>query len=1575
MAKNKQFTDNVKKGTLIALSMGIGASAVAPGMMPFQENGSHFMKVQAAEYVPGTLPAPNADIFKDAGDVSHYNFPSYNSTYYHNGYQTMSASLNGDIETMTVLDGHLYALSNTAYVGTINKYNKETRSWEKLYEADAPLYAIVKTADGNFIASGGKSGTYGEDYVIYSSIGNDQSWSKQISKYRSNTNNSTEAGIFRAGVAVEDDAVFFGSAGNWTFIQSTKDADNFAFKQEIYGNYNGAVYADGKVVAVGKQANDSSSFYGSIATASPGGNFSVQKMGYNENFQDVTYGDGKFVTVGTTGNMLGFAYVSTDGKSWTKATMPSGLRELNGVEYDEKNKRFVAVGRDGFVVSIDGKNWVSLYSPSYSPKDIALYDNVVDEYDLALFELGKVTAQISNASYQYTKLPSTSELQALLDSVVSDYVDDVKNEALKSQLMEQVAKNQLKLDALEIAISKHADFLNLVEEEAALVSPTLDEIKAFRVKVREFKSTLSVIPDNIIRNSFNDYVDSVVTENLDIKEAQIFVTRAETSYSKYDYDAAYAKVGTIVKYGSVAYNEFQARLKAVLADMPIQEATKLVVLAENSQSTTDFNNADTKVKALPSSPAKTELSGRLQLITLAKIETRLLPTLSPTQVQSIKNELNWITPVNQAVIDKKASVQQQLNPISDKAYGDYLELHLSLYIVVNPYNYTYSNSVDSAFANLTPEGKVKHQRIKDLFTQMRSNIPVMQAVEAAEKAYTDDNGTSYLNAMNKVEEMPAQFATLKDYLVDRLEELGDAKLQLTSTDEGVRVEYESKTEDASSYELLRDGKVVYSGSDKAFVDKETFSGIDYEYTLNIKDSNGEVVGTKTKSIKTQSHATLTATLVKDNVQLAFSSEKYKDVTFELVRNGSVIYEGNKNTFADKTASAASKHTYVLNVKNSTGTLVDKMEVKLDTPIEKPLNPQLEIQSPFVTKVTWGDGKNPEGTQYQVQATPIGAFKPTLSTLHETFETSNQIIPRTGAWSPSNVQKKTGAYSLKSSSIGNSQSSVSTFNFNLPENVTTGKVSFDYLVSSEQNYDFLIVTLNGVDIVKASGSGSWVSVEKPLKPGNNVLTVTYKKDSSGAKNYDAAFIDNLKATTANDGVEKSGWVNGNEFEFTNLQDGVEYEYTVVAKANGLTSEAAIAGATNPVEEAQEAVVELKEIIDNVDASNPEAIEEAQRGVDTVAELIEALPEDEEKENLQNQLNELQQQLDEAKELAEATKAIEELLATLPESMESRGDVEKAKGVISKVEELISPLPETNGKTVLVDRISDLKADVALAETTLNAKEAVAKLEKLAETLDNQAAVDQALVVLDETANVVSTLPEGNADRAELEGVIKDVKETIEKAQDALNVEKAKADVAKLGENLTQEAVDQAKVSIEKIKDGAVKEDLLAKIKDAQASLDVLSLLRDIASRKMDNMEAVNKAIKDLKSTEPFIASLQGQPAQKALSTVLEKAYMDAKWHTAEELEDVLSDNKTWFGKKAKLTVSEDALDLLVQYTIETSFMTGVAKKFNFLSKWVHPVVTEKYNFIHKGVIKGKVQPLVSSLVTGKQLNDSIAKYMD
>jgi hypothetical protein len=72
----------------------------------------------------------------------------------------------------------------------------------------------------------------------------------------------------------------------------------------------------------------------------------------------------------------------------------------------------------------------------------------------------------------------------------------------------------------------------------------------------------------------------------------------------------------------------------------------------------------------------------------------------------------------------------------------------------------------------------------------------------------------------------------------------------------------------------------------------------------------------------------------------------------------------------------------------------------------------------------------------------------------------------------------------------------------PDNILTIR----YEVSSEEDYDFFRIAIDGVQVVEASGFGAgWQEYDTTLTDGLHVITATYSKDSSADDGDDTAYI--------------------------------------------------------------------------------------------------------------------------------------------------------------------------------------------------------------------------------------------------------------------------------------------------------------------------------------------------------------------------------------------------------------------------------------------------------------------------------------
>lgn len=92
--------------------------------------------------------------------------------------------------------------------------------------------------------------------------------------------------------------------------------------------------------------------------------------------------------------------------------------------------------------------------------------------------------------------------------------------------------------------------------------------------------------------------------------------------------------------------------------------------------------------------------------------------------------------------------------------------------------------------------------------------------------------------------------------------------------------------------------------------------------------------------------------------------------------------------------------------------------------------------------------------------------------------------------------------LRSGVIGHNGSTTITLNFTLVE---AGSITFPYCITSENNRDWLTVTIDNVQCVRVSGSYPWTVYTQQLDVGEHSVVFTYSKDGSISAGVDATGI--------------------------------------------------------------------------------------------------------------------------------------------------------------------------------------------------------------------------------------------------------------------------------------------------------------------------------------------------------------------------------------------------------------------------------------------------------------------------------------
>lgn len=140
------------------------------------------------------------------------------------------------------------------------------------------------------------------------------------------------------------------------------------------------------------------------------------------------------------------------------------------------------------------------------------------------------------------------------------------------------------------------------------------------------------------------------------------------------------------------------------------------------------------------------------------------------------------------------------------------------------------------------------------------------------------------------------------------------------------------------------------------------------------------------------------------------------------------------------------------------------------------------------------------------------IEPAHPTIADTFEsggfsTLNWQHAGDGAWKvePGGYE---GTYGARSHDIGDGQSSELVLTYDLTGH-DVDAISFAARVSSENGYDYLRFTIDGVEVRNWSGTQNWAVYTFAVTPGPHTFKWTYTKDGDGSAGEDSGWIDNVR----------------------------------------------------------------------------------------------------------------------------------------------------------------------------------------------------------------------------------------------------------------------------------------------------------------------------------------------------------------------------------------------------------------------------------------------------------------------------------
>lgn len=149
------------------------------------------------------------------------------------------------------------------------------------------------------------------------------------------------------------------------------------------------------------------------------------------------------------------------------------------------------------------------------------------------------------------------------------------------------------------------------------------------------------------------------------------------------------------------------------------------------------------------------------------------------------------------------------------------------------------------------------------------------------------------------------------------------------------------------------------------------------------------------------------------------------------------------------------------------------------------------------------------------------------------------------WIIDSTSANTGTFSARSANISHNETTTLTIKVN---NMLRDSVSFNYKVSTENNYDFFRFYIDGTQKVKESGTSSteWKYKKYTLTAGEHILKWEYSKDQSQSSGEDCVRIDDIKLPNKAYCV---GLENNLELYDINIYPNPTKDYVVLSNLKG------------------------------------------------------------------------------------------------------------------------------------------------------------------------------------------------------------------------------------------------------------------------------------------------------------------------------------------------------------------------------------------------------------------------------------------
>jgi alpha-tubulin suppressor-like RCC1 family protein len=799
------------------------------------------------------------------------------------------------------------------------------------------------------------------------------------------------------------------------------------------------------------------------------------------------------------------------------------------------------------------------------------------------------------------------------------------------------------------------------------------------------------------------------------------------------------------------------------------------------------------------------------------------------------------------------------------------------------------------------------------------------------------------------------------------------------------------------------------------------------------------------SVTPNAPTSFTTSILKDtNVTLAWSASSTPSVTYEVKRNGTVVYTGTSTTFADSGLTPNTAYTYTVVAKNATGSSTAVTQ-NVTTKLALPTNLKFNQLSNTSGSITWD--AVPGATSYVVKKNNVvvTTVKPT-----DTFYTDNSLAFGTNytytvqAKTSTNVSDiSTLTFALQDTRLADATTAV-----NNAVALANGDLSTQSLVDAAKS------AINNAQVLinKLDDGSSKTNLQNTLNDASVKVTdsqdeldaikaVEYAVSLSNGDLGTQTLVDNAKnaITTAQglvDKVKRPELKSSLQSQLDGASKKVEIGQLVlnaqisvnraVELANGdLSTQALIDQAKLALAQAQVDIDNLQAILNAATAKVDNAqtlITQAQTSTlmrsFTIVQLAYVATPIDTFTQLKSNLVTAKQKVVVAQDILNAKNATNQAVELAYGDLSTQALVDNGLTAVSSAQLLVDKLSDSDIKTDLQAKLEDALSKLKLAQKIIDAQTALDKVSSSTVDLTTQDGINQAKEIIDNTQKIVTDLPEGDV-KTSLQNQITDLTGKVAQAQDVVNakdsVEKANGSTSDLSNqtaiDTATQAIADAQTLIAKLPDGDVKtalqnqvNDLTGKVAQAQDVLNAKNSVEKANGSTVDlsNQTAIDTATQAIADAQTLITKLPDGDVKIALQNQVND--LNNKVVNAQNVIDAQNNVKTAVdlsngnlttqaevdNAKTAINNAQNAINKLPSGEVKTSLQSqldvanskvqqsqDIINKQNLANNTLDSILNVKlstYDLVDKSITSlYSVKPIIDSLPDGTVKQDLLNKY--